>query len=155
MIIGIIMTIYILAFKHNKTKRDITIVSTIVITNILCPTFSTIYAINSSTEVIGNVISWITMCMYIFGRFPQLLLNFKNKSTKDLSILMYILTIIANIAYLILIFIDPQYIMDNLPWIISTIFTVILDFIVILQDHYYKKIYIHYIHQQEQEQENF
>lgn len=137
MIIGTIMTIYVLGYKHNKTKRDVIIVSLIIITNILAPVFSTIYASYSSTEIIGSIISWITMCMYIIGRFPQLVLNFKNKSTKDLSILMYIFTIIANIAYLILILIDPQYIMDNLPWIISTSFTIVLDFIVIAQHHYY------------------
>lgn len=54
---------------------------------------------------------------------------------------MYIFTIIANVLYLILIFMYPDYILDNLPWLISTIFTIFLDFFVIGQHYYYKRIH--------------
>lgn len=145
MIIGIFMTVYVLYYKHERRRYDIIIVIIIVLINILCPTFSTLYALNSSTEIAGGIISWITMCMYILGRFPQVFLNIKNKSTKDLSILMYVFTIIANIFYLVLIFMYPLYIMDNLPWLISTIFTIFLDMFVIGQCYYYKDKDVHQI----------
>lgn len=141
MIIGVFMTMYVLYHKSVKSKYDILVVSIIVVINILFPTFATLYAWNYSTEIAGGIISWITMCMYILGRFPQVFLNIKNKSTKDLSILMYIFTIIANILYLILIFMYPDYILDNLPWLISTFFTIFLDFFVIGQHYYYKRVY--------------
>lgn len=149
MVIGILMTIYILYFKIDKTKFDITIVSSVVILNLTFAIFSTLYSLNSTTEYAGTIMSWITMCMYIIGRFPQLFLNLRNQSTKDLSILMYTFTIIANISYFILILLDPEYIMDNLPWIISTIFTIFLDFLVIGQHFYYiRKHQIQPIYQQ-------
>jgi uncharacterized protein with PQ loop repeat len=141
MIIGVFMTMYVLYFKRRRHKYDIVIIVSVIIVNILCPTFCTLYALSNSTETAGGVISWITMCMYILGRFPQVILNIKNKSTKDLSVLMYVFTIIANIFYLVLIFMYPDYIMDNLPWVISTVLTIFLDFFVVGQCYYYKRVH--------------
>ena len=141
MIIGIFMTMYVFHYKSVRNKYDVIIVCIIIVINILFPTFSTLYAWNYSTEMAGGIISWFTMCMYILGRFPQVFLNIKNKSTENLSILMYVFTIIANIFYLILIFLYPDYILDNLPWLISTIFTIFLDFFVIGQHYYYKRLH--------------
>lgn len=85
---------------------------------------------------LGDILGWITMALYITGRFPQIILNYNRKSTQGLSILMYILTICGNTCYVMsLLFwsIEPEYIRTNTPWIISSVVTILLDFFVIWQ----------------------
>lgn len=85
---------------------------------------------------LGDILGWITMTLYITGRFPQIILNYNRKSTQGLSILMYILTICGNTCYVAsLLFwsIEPEYIRTNTPWIISSVVTILLDFFVIWQ----------------------
>jgi uncharacterized protein with PQ loop repeat len=85
---------------------------------------------------LGDALGWITMTLYITGRFPQIILNYNRKSTQGLSILMYILTICGNTCYVAsLLFwsIESEYIRTNTPWIISSVVTILLDFFVIWQ----------------------
>lgn len=92
----------------------------------------------------GEIIGWITTCLYIIGRFPQIYMNFKTRSVEGLSVLMYVYTILGNLFYIcsILTFVnDPEYILLNMPWIVLGIVLIILDIFIIIQCKYYSKIY--------------
>jgi uncharacterized protein with PQ loop repeat len=140
--IGYLMILYVLKIERQNNDKDIykfTYTIAFIVINTLTSLILNIFWPNDVT--IGNIIGWITMSLYIIGRFPQIILNIQRHSTEGLSILMYILTIIANIFYLLSVFsysIEYDYIMLNLPWIISTVVTILLDLFVILQCYIYK-----------------
>lgn len=90
---------------------------------------------------IGNTLGWVTTAVYFIGRFPQIYLNHKRKSTEGLSNLMYLFTICGNVLYVASIFVystDSNYILINLPWVCMTFVTVFMDLFVIAQGRYYK-----------------
>ena len=92
--------------------------------------------------IIGTCVAWVTTCLYILGRIPQLIHNYKRRSTEGLSKLMYVFTILGNMCYLLSIVsysIDPEYIYLNVPWIVLTIVNSCLDMLIIIQYYYYKK----------------
>jgi uncharacterized protein with PQ loop repeat len=80
------------------------------------------------------------MFLYIFGRFPQIYENWNTKTTEGLSLLMYIFTILGNLCYIGVIYFTPEYLKENIPWLISSLFSILLDIIIILQYYYYKNL---------------
>jgi uncharacterized protein with PQ loop repeat len=94
------------------------------------------------TEHAGEIIGWITTSLYLIGRIPQIYLNSKSRNVEGLSILMFVYTILGNVFYLLSFFtfsIEESYIQSNLPWISTTIITILLDIFVIFQILYYKE----------------
>jgi solute carrier family 66 (lysosomal lysine-arginine transporter), member 1 len=91
-------------------------------------------------QLAGEVIGWLTTFLYLIGRFPQIYINFKSKNVDGLSILMFIYTILGNICYLLSIVslsTEQSYIESNLPWITTTVVSILLDILVICQIKYY------------------
>jgi uncharacterized protein with PQ loop repeat len=87
-------------------------------------------------------VAWISSITYIIGRLPQIYHNYKKKSVHGLSILMYIFSICGNLFYIASVLsesLEIDYIIKNLSWIFFTIFSGILDIIVIIQYRIYKK----------------
>ena len=80
------------------------------------------------------------MVFYTCGRLPQIWMNYSNSSIGNLSVLMYIFTIIGNSLYVSVITVDPEYIVENIPWIVNGIFSIILDIVVLGQYYYYEQI---------------
>ncbi len=98
---------------------------------------------NIQDYTFGEILGWITMSLYIIGRFPQIMMNIKRKTTEGLSALMYIFTMCGNTFYVLSLVTyssESDYIMLNLPWIISSGVTIILDMYVLYQIYYYKNI---------------
>lgn len=98
---------------------------------------------NQENKLIGEICGWLTSFIYIFGRFPQLYKNWIRKSTEGLSITMYVLTMIANVFYLISIWENNNgNISIYIPWITLIFVSLILDFFVLFQWYKYnnKKI---------------
>jgi uncharacterized protein with PQ loop repeat len=96
---------------------------------------------NENAKLIGNIVGWFTMTMYIIGRIPQIRMNYQKKSTKGLSLSMYIFTIIANMFYVssvIAYSIEPDYLISNIPWILNAFITICMDIFVIWQIKHYK-----------------
>lgn len=160
--IGLIMIMFVWFYKYKKDKqkrREIIVPDNIAseknayfiwyelfyiciffMINIFISAFITIKNIESVQ--VGEILGWITMSLYIFGRFPQIYMNFKRQKTEGLSYLMYIFTMCGNTSYIISLVafsIEMEYIRLNLPWIISCTVTAILDIFVIWQIFYYKK----------------
>ena len=138
--VGILMTIAVLYFNLNNTFNIYFATSSFLILNTLVTIILQII-IDKSYDSIGLTMSWIIMPIYIIGRFPQIILNYKRKNTKGLSLLMYIFTILGNSFYLSVITFDPIYIDSNVPWIVSSVINILLDIVVIFQKYYYKYLY--------------
>lgn len=148
-IVGVLMIIFVLYYrdKYNNDYENlqsftkeykIQVLSTIIFicTNtVICVILNVI--ITSSHDLIGEVIGWITTVFYIVGRFPQMWLNYKNKSTEGLSILMYVFTILGNATYIAVITLDNGTIQSNMPWIVSSVVMIVLDLYIIYQHYYY------------------
>ena len=95
----------------------------------------------SATLTAGEIIGWFTTFLYLIGRFPQIYINFKSKNVEGLSILMFVYTILGNICYLLSIVTlstEQSYIQSNLPWITTTVVSILLDIFVIFQIKYYQ-----------------
>ena len=137
-VIGVIMICFVLFYSEKLSKLEIYGSSVFIIINILTGILLS-YNIKRSNNEVGSFISWITMFLYIIGRFPQIYENYKTKTTEGLSLLMYIFTILGNIFYIGVIFSTFEYFYQNIPWLISSIFSILLDIIIISQHYYYKK----------------
>jgi len=90
---------------------------------------------------IGMAIGWISAASYLGSRFPQLIQNFKRKSTQGLSPLMFFMAIMGNFSYSLSIFLYAQDWPDlwfHFPWIVGSAGTLVLDFIALQQFLRYK-----------------
>lgn len=86
----------------------------------------------------GIVLGYITTFVYIIGRFPQIAENQVAKSTGEVSLAMYVCTLFGNVCYLVVCFVYPEAIFENLPWIISTFACSFLDLVVMYQMYIYR-----------------
>lgn len=151
-IVGVLMIICVLYYrdKYNNelgnensgtftNKYKIQVLSTVVflcVNTVVCIILNVM--ITRSYDLIGEILGWITTTFYIVGRFPQMWLNYKTKSTEGLSVLMYVFTILGNATYIAIITIDPQTMQSNMPWIVSSSVMIVLDLYIIYQHYYYK-----------------
>jgi uncharacterized protein with PQ loop repeat len=102
---------------------------------------------NNYNELIGNILAWIATFIFIFSRIPQILLNFKRKSTEGLSITTFIIANISNMFFMLSILIIlydlninqyNNYIIENIQWIIGGGVTTIFDGIIFYQFYKYR-----------------
>ena len=139
-VVGLLMTVYTLLYeKDNKLVKYSAVAIYYIINISVCVYLTTTMIYNFEA---GTSIGWVSSVLYIVGRFPQLYLNYRRKTTEVLSILMYIFKILGNTCYLLATItysIEPDYIITNLPWIFMIVVTVTMDFMVIFQSYYYKK----------------
>ena len=132
--VGICMILFVLTYEKENRKMKLLYASLFCLINMSIGILLSAFSIFN--EIIGETIGWVTMVIYIVGRFPQIFLNIKRKSTEGLSTLMYVFTILGNLFYGLSVLVysdDTTYIMYNLPWLISTFFTILLDLFVIFQ----------------------
>lgn len=137
--IGILMLLYVLYYKDrldNNYKLEFwSTVAFLLVNTTTCIFLNS--TIQYSYDDIGMVLGWITMAFYTGGRLPQIQMNYKNGSTGNLSVLMYIFTIIGNSFYVGVITVEPEFIEVNIPWIVNGIVSILLDIIVLWQYYYY------------------
>jgi uncharacterized protein with PQ loop repeat len=152
-IVGLLMTVYTLLYEKDNKILKYSFVAIYYITNVSVCMYLTITMLYNFEA--GTTIGWISSILYIIGRFPQIYLNYRRKTTEGLSILMYIFTILGNTCYLlatITFSLETEYILVNLPWIVMIVVTVSMDFLVIFQSYYYKQKQMNSSIQQEQQQ---
>lgn len=138
--VGVLMTIYILYYTKEKSSSYFKIKCLITfgflaINTTICVLLN--IHVKSSYDDLGAILGWITMVFYTGGRLPQIWMNYSNKSTGNLSVLMYTFTIIGNSLYVGVITVNPEYIVENIPWIVNGVFSIILDLVVLGQYYYY------------------
>ncbi|KTW27042.1 hypothetical protein T552_02534 [Pneumocystis carinii B80] len=79
------------------------------------------------------ILGYIGSFFYLFARVPQILKNYRSKSTDGLSPLFFAYTVLGNLTYLVsILLIDTsrKYILINLPWLLSSFGTLFMDFLV-------------------------
>jgi solute carrier family 66 (lysosomal lysine-arginine transporter), member 1 len=97
-------------------------------------------------NVLGQIFGWLCAALYLGSRIPQLLLNFRRKSTEGVSLLFFLFACIGNLTYVMSIFaynpicehvgyckrgeraqIYGRYILVNASWIAGSLGTLLLD----------------------------
>lgn len=112
----------------------------------------------------GQIFGYICAVLYLGSRIPQLLLNYRRKSTEGLNALFFLFACIGNLTYVLSIFaFDPvcsrykhghwkeitckhgeasaiygRYILVNLSWLLGSLGTLFLDFGVFVQFFMYR-----------------
>lgn len=120
-----------------------------VITSIFAVTGSQIFMVITPdyNEITSNIIAWVATFIFMLARLPQILLNFKRKSTKGLSLLSFIIINVANMFFLLSVLIllydlNPNnyidYIKDNIQWIVGSSSTTLFDCIIFYQFYKYR-----------------
>ncbi|KAI0405405.1 PQ loop repeat-domain-containing protein [Xylaria palmicola] len=93
----------------------------------------------------GQIFGWLCAVLYLGSRLPQLLLNFRRKSTEGVSVLFFIFACLGNLTYVLSIFAyDPvcrerkcrpgeatqiygRYLLVNASWLAGSLGTLLLD----------------------------
>lgn len=106
----------------------------------------------------GQVFGYICALLYLGSRIPQLLLNYRRKSTEGISMLFFLFACIGNLTYVLSIMAyEPvcerprhcaagetgkaywKYFLVNLSWLVGSAGTLVLDGGVFVQYFMYKK----------------
>jgi solute carrier family 66 (lysosomal lysine-arginine transporter), member 1 len=109
-------------------------------------------------DVLGQIFGWLCAALYLGSRIPQLLLNYRRKSTEGVSLLFFLFACIGNLTYVMSIFAyspvceypghcEPgeemytyrRYIAVNSSWIAGSAGTLMLDLAIFWQFFLYKK----------------
>jgi len=109
-------------------------------------------------DVLGQTFGYLCAVLYLGSRVPQLLLNYKRKSTEGVSLLFFLFACIGNLTYDMSIFayspichkpghcepgeaksIYLRYIAVNASWIAGSLGTLLLDMAIFVQFFLYKK----------------
>jgi uncharacterized protein with PQ loop repeat len=101
----------------------------------------------------GQVFGYLCAALYLLSRIPQLLLNWRRKSTEGISLLFFLFACVGNLTYVLSIFayspvcegrdgecrpgeqvqIYTQYILVNTSWLLGSLGTLILDLSIFAQ----------------------
>lgn len=82
---------------------------------------------------IAQYLGWCSAVLYIGSRIPQISKNNRNQSTQGLSAYMFIFSIAGNSFYCASIFlqsIERDFLLQNLPWLLGSGGTLLLDFFI-------------------------
>jgi hypothetical protein len=111
-------------------------------------------------NILGQVFGYICAALYLGSRVPQLLLNYRRKSTEGISMLFFLFACIGNLTYVLSIFayspepackvarqcepdeagaVYAKYILVNLSWLFGSLGTMMLDLGVFVQYFMYMK----------------
>ncbi|KAI4751800.1 PQ-loop-domain-containing protein [Aureobasidium sp. EXF-3400] len=117
---------------------------------------------NLHFNIVGQVFGYLCAALYLGSRIPQLLLNYRRKSTEGLNALFFLFACIGNLTYVLSIFafnpichhgkhgqkcrpgeaseIYGRYILVNLSWLLGSLGTLFLDFGVFAQFFIYRNM---------------
>lgn len=108
-------------------------------------------------NLLGQVFGWLCAVLYLGSRLPQLLLNWRRKSTEGVSVLFFLFACLGNLTYVLSILaFDPkcgdqecqpgeaaqiywQYMLVNLSWLAGSAGTLLLDLSIFVQFFVYSK----------------
>ncbi|KAI1393797.1 PQ-loop-domain-containing protein [Hypoxylon trugodes] len=104
-----------------------------------------------SFDLWGQIFGWLCAILYLGSRLPQLLLNWRRKSTEGVSILFFLFACLGNLTYVLSIFayephcakshceageagrIYGRYILVNSSWLAGSLGTLLLDLGIFVQ----------------------
>lgn len=90
---------------------------------------------NDEIEIstLGQIFGWGCAVLYLGSRIPQVVKNFRRKSTEGLSLLFFLFACLGNITFVLSIVslsLDPRYLLVNLSWLAGSAGTLMLDALV-------------------------
>ncbi|KAL4991609.1 PQ loop repeat-domain-containing protein [Aspergillus falconensis] len=110
-----------------------------------------------SFDTLGQVFGYLCAMLYLGSRLPQIMLNYKRKSTEGVSFLFFLFACIGNLTYVFSILAyspvcgrprhcEPgevgklygRYILVNLSWLVGSFGTLFLDMCIFIQFFIYK-----------------
>lgn len=50
-------------------------------------------------QILGSIAGWFSGCLYLFSRIPQVIMNYRHKSVEGLSVALFAITSVGNVAY--------------------------------------------------------
>ncbi|EAW14696.1 PQ-loop repeat-containing protein [Aspergillus clavatus NRRL 1] len=109
-------------------------------------------------DTLGQVFGYLCAILYLGSRLPQILLNYRRKSTEGVSLLFFLFACIGNLTYVLSILafspvcagdshhcrpgeataLYGRYILVNLSWLIGSFGTLLLDMGIFVQFFLYK-----------------
>ncbi|KAL2828144.1 PQ loop repeat-domain-containing protein [Aspergillus pseudoustus] len=108
-------------------------------------------------DTLGQVFGYLCAVLYLGSRLPQILLNYKRKSTEGVSLLFFLFACIGNLTYVLSILafspvcegghrcrgddvarVYARYILVNLSWLIGSFGTLFLDMCIFIQFFLYQ-----------------
>ncbi|GAD91993.1 PQ loop repeat protein [Paecilomyces variotii No. 5] len=107
----------------------------------------------------GQIFGYLCAALYLGSRLPQLLLNYRRKSTEGVSMLFFLFACIGNLTFVLSIFayspscqdgkrhcrpgeaasLYGRYILVNLSWLLGSLGTLLLDLAIFVQFFLYRK----------------
>ncbi|GFF40436.1 probable vacuolar amino acid transporter YPQ3 [Aspergillus lentulus] len=113
-------------------------------------------------DTLGQVFGYLCAALYLGSRLPQILLNYRRKSTEGVSLLFFLFACIGNLTYVLSILayspvckrhsrhshgcrpgeaaaLYGRYVLVNLSWLIGSFGTLLLDMCIFIQFFLYKE----------------
>lgn len=115
---------------------------------------------NLAFSLWGQIFGYVCAVLYLGSRVPQLLLNYRRKSTEGVSMLFFLFAVVGNATYVLSIFAYEtpcsrstrhgcgdgqatreywQYVLVNLSWLLGSAGTLLLDCVVFVQWFWYRE----------------
>ncbi|GAV52269.1 hypothetical protein ZYGR_0AG02600 [Zygosaccharomyces rouxii] len=139
--------------SEHESKRyfkDILIVAAVVIGGFLSWYIS--YCNNSHNSKpsepdltmnwLAQLFGYLSAVLYLGSRIPQILLNFQRKSCEGISFLFFLFACLGNGAFILsvmVISLDSKYLLVNASWLIGSLGTLFMDFVIFIQFFAYGK----------------
>ncbi|XP_069466493.1 lysosomal amino acid transporter 1 homolog isoform X2 [Ambystoma mexicanum] len=101
----------------------------------------------STNEKIGTAIGSLSSVLYLLSRVPQIITNFRRKSTEGVAGTLFVMAILGNLTYgLSVLMKNPEkdqsesnYVLHHLPWLVGSLGVVSLDLFILFQFFIYRK----------------
>ncbi|XP_056398017.1 lysosomal amino acid transporter 1 homolog [Hyla sarda] len=95
----------------------------------------------STQEIIGFTIGSVSSMFYLCSRLPQIVTNFRRRSTEGLALSLFFMVILGNLTYGLSVLLknpdrdqsEADYIEHHLPWLIGSLGVMSLDLVIIFQ----------------------
>lgn len=84
---------------------------------------------------------YLSAVLYLGSRVPQILLNFQRKSCEGISFLFFLFACLGNTTFIISVLsisMEPRYLLVNASWLIGSIGTLFMDFVIFMQFFIYE-----------------
>lgn len=88
----------------------------------------------------GTYLGWGSAIVYLNSRLPQIYKNYRRQSVDGLSALMFVNAVLGNLTYGVGAFLSAETseeIVAALPWLVGSLGTLSLDFVILLQFRWY------------------
>ncbi len=88
----------------------------------------------------ASALGYFSAVCYLGARIPQIMKNYRDKSCEGLALLFFVLSLMGNITYgagILFHSVETRYLMNNLPWLIGSLGTMVEDAVIFVQFRMY------------------